>query len=528
MVILNVSVDLLDMKLSVYCFVSSGEVRFVPINSNEDTLHPIEDPENDQISQMNRIANAVPREIKMKIENKNLLYKLNNASFSDLDSDSHHEGSNTPSLQVDSSPGTSPSPPPGNKCNDTSAINIHPTHAMYLPEYYIDLEISQDSEYSEVKALLSKIFPQTWVDATKIHIERVTGGITNMLLSCSYSGTQETVLMRVYGNGTNLIIDRHREFVLHLVLNSLELAPAVHARFRNGLVYGFLPGRSLKTEELHSEGLYPSIAQQLGNWHSKVDSEAIQNGVERLRNFTVEMKRQSKEHGKDGESVKKKSKKFKKRFISNVWELIEDWINIVPITPDLISSFNENSENEVTEENMREVIQDEFLWLKSVTVSTKSPLVTSHCDLLSGNVIIQSNYPVDNTSFKLPLLDMNPIKFIDYEYMLPAPRAFDIANHFSEWQGFDCNRAAIPEASLSNPTMVKWVKGYLNNENASQDEVGSLINEIAGFYGMPGFYWGVWAMIQSEISDIDFNYAEYGKSRLQEYWDWKVSNLKNI
>lgn len=69
------------MKLSVYCFVSSGEVRFVPINSNEDTLHPIEDPENDQISQMNRIANAVPREIKMKIENKNLLYKLNNASF---------------------------------------------------------------------------------------------------------------------------------------------------------------------------------------------------------------------------------------------------------------------------------------------------------------------------------------------------------------------------------------------------------------------------------------------------------------
>lgn len=516
------------MKPSVYCFVSGGEVNFVPINTSEENLRFIDEPENDQINHKNGEANAVPREIKMKIRNKNLLYKLNNASFSDLDSDSHHEGSNTPSLQVDSSPGTSPSPPPIKNSNDTSGINNHSTHAMYLPEYYIDLERSEDNEYCEVKGLLSKIFPQTWVDVTKIQIKRVTGGITNMLLSCTYSGTDDTVLMRVYGNGTNLIIDRHREFVLHLVLNSLDLAPAVHARFRNGLVYGFLPGRSLETEELQSEGLYPSIAQQLGNWHSKVDSNAIQNGVERLRNFSVEMKRKSKEHGNNYESVKKKIKKSKKRFISNVWELIEDWINIVPITPDLIASFNENSDNQVTEENMREIIQQEFTWLKSVTVSTKSPIVTSHCDLLSGNVIIQSDLAADNNSFKLPLLDKNPVKFIDYEYMLPAPRAFDIANHLSEWQGFDCKREAIPKASLSNPTMVKWVKGYLNNENASQDEVSSLINEIAGFYGMPGFYWGVWAMIQSEISDIDFNYAEYGKSRLQEYWDWKLDYLKNI
>ena len=28
--------------------------------------------------------------------------------------------------------------------------------------------------------------------------------------------------------------------------------------------------------------------------------------------------------------------------------------------------------------------------------------------------------------------------------MLPAPRAFDIANHLAEWQGFNCDRSAIP------------------------------------------------------------------------------------
>lgn len=516
------------MKSPVYCFLSSGEVRFVPLNAIGGALDPNDDTETDEIHEINDEYNAVLKQIEMKIRNKSLLYKLNDPSFSDVDSDSHNECSNTPSsLQADSSLGTSPSPPPGKNSN-TNVLNDYSTHAMYLPEHSINLESSVQNEYHEVKDLLTEVFLQRWVDASKINIKRVTGGITNMLLSCSYSETNEIVLMRVYGNGTNLIIDRHREFVLHLVLNSLNLAPAVHARFRNGLIYGFLPGRSLQPEELLSEQLYLSIAQQLGNWHSKVDSEVIQNGVEKLRNITLEMKRKTKEHGKNGDHNRKKTKRFKKRFISNVWELIEDWINIVPITCDLIASFNENSNIEVTEENMRDVIQKEFTWLQSVTVSVNSPLVTSHCDLLSGNVIIQDDYSFDKTVYKFPSLDDNPVKFIDYEYMLPAPRAFDIANHLAEWQGFDCNKSAIPEASTSNPIMVKWVKGYLNNKKATNEEVSDLIDEVSRFYGMPGFYWGVWAMIQSEISDIDFNYASYGKSRLQEYWNWKVNYLKKI
>lgn len=510
------------MRPSVYCFLSEGEVRFVPVNAIDETILPNEDTENED-REVNEQHKPIQKEM-MKIRNKNILYKLNNASFSDLDADSN-ECSNTPtSTHGDSSPNTSPSPPPTKDMNSTNVLNSYATHAMYLPEYYIDLEDSVQHEYREVKNLLTKVFLRTWIDETKITILKVTGGITNMLLSCSYSGNNETVLMRVYGNGTNLIIDRHREFVLHLVLNSLNLAPPVHARFRNGLIYGFLPGRSLEPEELLVEQVYPLIAQQLGNWHSKVNSEIIQNGLENLRNITFEMKQRAKDHGKSGDANKKRKKKFKKRFISDVWELIEDWIDIVPITKDLLDSFNENSSVAVTEDNIRDIVHQEFAWLKTATLPSCSPIVSSHCDLLSGNVIIQEDFPTSET---LPPLDKNPVKFIDYEYMLPAPRAFDIANHLAEWQGLDCNKAAIPEASSSNPIMVKWVKSYLNNENASDKEVDSLINEISSFYGMPGFYWGIWAMIQSNISDIDFDYARYGKSRLQEYWDWKF-NYSNI
>ena len=81
---------------------------------------------------------------------------------------------------------------------------------------------------------------------------------------------------------------------------------------------------------------------------------------------------------------------------------------------------------------------------------------------------------------------------------------------------------------MDNPVMVKWVRSYLNNPDASENEVQKLIDEIALFYGMPGFYWGIWAMIQSEISQIDFDYADYGKLRLEEYWDWKLKHLSSV
>ena len=32
---------------------------------------------------------------------------------------------------------------------------------------------------------------------------------------------------------------------------------------------------------------------------------------------------------------------------------------------------------------------------------------------------------------------------------------------------------------------------------------------------------GVWALIQAQISQIDFDYADYAEQRLGEYWAWK-------
>ena len=397
-------------------------------------------------------------------------------------------------------------------------LNDYSTHAVYLPHYYVDLQTNLDRDYDQIRTLLTKIFP-SWT--LEIAVTRLTGGITNMLLLGHHAPTGLKLVMRVYGNGTNLIIDRNREFVTHLVLNSLRLAPPIHARFSNGLIYGFVPGRSLEPYELSRPAVFPFVAQQLGHWHLRINCEYIEDGVEKLRQYTARLKRQV-------PAPLSSPKRYKPRGrcgaqINNVWDLIKDWIRIVPPCQKLVDIIGANLNTHVDSGNVRVVLMREFRWLKNaLKKATRSSEVVAHCDLLSGNIIVPADLDmrasVDVTH--MPPVEANPVQFIDYEYMMPAPRAFDIANHFAEWQGLECNQALVPEPSASNDVMVAWCRSYLP-DGALQQEIEALIHEIACYYGMPGFYWGIWAMIQSELSTIHFDFARYSEQRLREYWLWK-------
>jgi ethanolamine kinase len=55
----------------------------------------------------------------------------------------------------------------------------------------------------------------------------------------------------------------------------------------------------------------------------------------------------------------------------------------------------------------------------------------------------------------------------------------------------------------------------------TEEEVERLMAEVDLFRGVPGFYWGIWALIQATISQIDFDYAQYALVRLGEYNAWR-------
>ena len=161
-------------------------------------------------------------------------------------------------------------------------------------------------------------------------------------------------------------------------------------------------------------------------------------------------------------------------------------------------------------------------------------LVFAHCDLLSGNVIVQprltspskretvtNGHPISNGTHKPEEI----VSFIDFEYAVPSPAAFDIANHFAEWGGFDCSHEVLPTRSQRRDFIREYICSYFSyfpsKSCNEEEEIEKLFKEVDLFRGVPGFYWGIWALIQAEISQIKFDYRKYAELRLGEYWAWR-------
>jgi len=207
--------------------------------------------------------------------------------------------------------------------------------------------------------------------------------------------------------------------------------------------------------------------------------------------------------------------------------------------------------------SQKAMLQTEVEWARNQLSGTAGidaqQLVSGHCDLLHGNVIIQPSAhtqsngtiskpptsPFADSSASSPTSatsssstapapsnrDLRPVtvSFIDYEYATPSPVAFDIANHFAEWGGFECDFTVLPTRAQRRNFLSTYLQAY--NSFRGRDfiprELDQLMDEVDIFRGVPGLYWGIWGLVQAQISQIDFDYASYADTRLSEYFAWK-------
>ena len=65
----------------------------------------------------------------------------------------------------------------------------------------------------------------------------------------------------------------------------------------------------------------------------------------------------------------------------------------------------------------------EIDWLLAFIKVVDSPVVFSHNDINTGNILVRE----DGSN------NWDPVVFIDYEFASYNYRGFDIANHFNEW-----------------------------------------------------------------------------------------------
>lgn len=147
--------------------------------------------------------------------------------------------------------------------------------------------------------------------------------------------------------------------------------------------------------------------------------------------------------------------------------------------------------------------------------------IVGHCDLFSANIILP---PRDSAAKNVTSVN-EEVHFIDYEFAVSCSAAFDLATFFSEWGGYECDYNLLPTQKTRRKFIEEYAQTYLEHCSTKTSDteqfVDGLCQEVDRYRGMPGFYWGVHALILGEISDIQLDWETYAELRLAEFWAWR-------
>lgn len=109
----------------------------------------------------------------------------------------------------------------------------------------------------------------------RIEVKVYTDGITNRLVGCYVPDKpDDIVLIRVYGEKTELFIDRKIEIRNMQLMHEAGLSPPLLGSFQNGICYGYTPGIVLDLEMVCDERISRLIAEKLAQMHAVGASKA--------------------------------------------------------------------------------------------------------------------------------------------------------------------------------------------------------------------------------------------------------------
>uniref|UniRef100_UPI001CD86AD4 choline kinase alpha-like n=1 Tax=Solea senegalensis TaxID=28829 RepID=UPI001CD86AD4 len=164
-----------------------------------------------------------------------------------------------------------------------------------------------------------------------------------------------------------------------------------------------------------------------------------------------------------------------------------------------------------------------WIWFlfRSLLDSTHSPVVFCHNDCQEGNILLLKN--------------QNKLMLIDFEYSSYNYRGFDVGNHFCEWM-YDYNCDEFPyfrvntEAFPAKTQQLHFIEHYLREfdgdfEELSEEEQTKLKQEmyleVNRFSLASHFFWGLWSIVQAQLSTIQFGYLDYALARFDAYFQQK-------
>jgi ethanolamine kinase len=321
-----------------------------------------------------------------------------------------------------------------------------------------------------------------------MQISVISGGISNALFKVAVacdgkqvSNLTHAVTVRVYGEGSERFVEREREMRIMELLHEHGFGPELLGIFGNGRIESFLPMRCLSPLEMAVPSVAKHIAVTLATFHHCLLSQ--------------------------------KSRDLKATRPQTPFGRIRKWLDVVEGF-----DFSDNPlKNAVYCTFDFDVLRREVDILEAAAEKFESPIVFSHNDLLSGNIMV----PCCSTSAP----ENERMTFIDFEYADWAPRGFDWGNHFCEYAGFDCNYKLYPDEDAASTFITAYLTAA-NGQKPSRAVIQRAVAEANVFALAAHQYWGTWSIMQARWSKIEFNYLEYAKLRWSEYYKRKDEFLQ--
>lgn len=336
----------------------------------------------------------------------------------------------------------------------------------------IDLDDGEEEANAAIYTLCVSSLPG-WAGLSQDDVEfkKLAGGISNLLVKVAPKSSKlGAVVVKVFGESTDLMVDRKRETQVVCELGAQGYGPKVLALFGNGRIEEFLHCTTLEPRQMLEPSFVARIASKLARFHTASVDLPREPGV-----FATTRKWLAMARGLQFEDAAKKADYEKIDFGALEAEL------------------------DATE---------------AACVATGSPLVWGHNDLLSGNIIVMQAPGFDPAAPDFG----GELVLIDYEYGDYNYRGFDFGNHFNEYAGFECDYSRYP----GREQQALFFSHYFAQEAGapaalSAGELDELCAEADAFSLASHLFWGVWAVVQACHSDIAFDYLAYAHLRLNEY-----------
>eukprot|EP00937_MAST-01D_sp_MAST-1D-sp2_P005156 g5156.t1 len=359
-------------------------------------------------------------------------------------------------------------------------------------------------------------------------VRQISGGITNMLYRVTARregedppmGAADAALVRVYGDKTELMIDRLKDTTVFAELAALKFGPPFHGAFGNGRVEGWCEMRPLDAAEIRLRCFAAPIARTMGRMHRLLPS----SGGARDRPV--------------------------------LWTVLNKWLGMVA---EIEFAYDEGKRADLARLDPGR-LRAELAWLKTRLPTGSgsgheagrgpardnmraamracawkyaSEIVFTHHDVLGGNVLTSApppptagdsaGEPADGPAGSRAPQTM----FIDFEYGGYDYRGFDIANHFCEYAGFDADFERWYPAERDQ---LAFFRDYVEAAGypVEATRAGTAFDFetfavelhaiVCRFALASHFLWGLWGIIQARHSPIDFDFMGYARDRFKGYY----------